>query len=148
MYIGAISVVTRAGILGWMVDRYGEPRLSRLGQILLALGLVTLPLTHTYWQLAISVAMVPLGTAFTFPCVSAMLSRVIANHERGLYMGVQQTFGGVARVIAPVWAGYAFDKFGVGVPFWTSAALVIGTLFMGFGLEGYMKPRPEPANAV
>ncbi len=143
MYIGAISVITRALILGWAVDRFGEPRLSRLGQGLLALGLLTLPFTTNYWQLAISVAMVPLGTAFTFPCVSAMLSRVIANHERGLYMGVQQTFGGVARVIAPVWAGYAYDHLGVAVPFLTSAVLVVGTLFMGFGLEGYLKPKSE-----
>jgi MFS family permease len=77
-----------------------------------------------------------------------MLSRVIASHERGLYMGVQQTFGGVARVIAPVWAGWAFDKLGTGVPFWTSAVLVVGTLFMGLDLEGYLKPKAEPAKAA
>jgi multidrug resistance protein len=147
MYIGAISVVTRAGILGYMVDRFGEPRLSRIGQTVLAMGLFLLPFTRTYWQLAIAVAMVPLGTAFTFPCVTAMLSRVIAQHERGLYMGVQQTFGGIARVIAPIWAGFAFDQLGVGVPFWTSAALVVGTIFLGLGLEGYMKPKVEPATA-
>jgi multidrug resistance protein len=148
MYIGAISVITRAGILGRLVDKYGEPRLSRLGQLRLALGLFAIPFTRSYWQLAIAVAMVPLGTAFTFPCVSAMLSRVIANHERGLYMGVQQTFGGAARVIAPVWAGFAFDHLGVGVPFWTSAVLVLGTMFLGFGLEGYIKPKAETVRAV
>jgi multidrug resistance protein len=141
MYIGGISVITRAGILGWMLDRYREPRLSRIGQVMLALGLFALPFTRTYWQLGLAVALVPLGTAFTFPCVSAMLSRVIATHERGLYMGVQQTFGGVARVIAPVWAGYAFDHLGHSVPFLTSAALVAGTIFLGLGMEGYLKPR-------
>ncbi|MGH7669376.1 MAG: MFS transporter, partial [Gemmatimonadaceae bacterium] len=31
MYIGAIGLVTRAGILGRMVDRFGESRLSRFG---------------------------------------------------------------------------------------------------------------------
>ena len=30
-YVGVISVVTRAGILGRMVDRYGEAQLSRIG---------------------------------------------------------------------------------------------------------------------
>jgi multidrug resistance protein len=137
MYIGAISVVTRAGFLGWMVDRFGEARLSRLGAVLLALGLATIPLTHAYWTLAIAIALVPLGTAFTFPCVTALLSRVISQHERGLYMGVQQTFGGVARVIAPIWAGFAYDSLGHGIPFWTSSALVIGTIFLGLGMEGY-----------
>lgn len=141
MYIGAISVVTRAGFLGWMVDRFGEAKLSRLGLVLLALGLTTIPLSHAYWTLAMAIALVPLGTAFTFPCVTGLLSRVISQHERGLYMGVQQTFGGVARVIAPIWAGFAYDSLGHGVPFWTSAALVIGTIFLGLGMEGYTKPK-------
>jgi nitrate/nitrite transporter NarK len=105
MYIGAISVLTRAGILGPMVDRLGEARLSRLGTLLLALGLTAIPFTHTYLPLALAVALVPLGTAFTFPCITSLLSRVISQHERGLYMGVQQTFGGVARVLGPIGAG-------------------------------------------
>jgi multidrug resistance protein len=139
MYIGAISVVTRAGILGRMIDHFGEARLSRIGLVLLAMGLASVPLTHQYWTLAIAVALVPLGTAFTFPCVTGLLSRVISSYERGLYMGVQQTFGGVARVIAPLWAGFAYDHLGIGVPFWTSAALVLGTIGLGLGMEGYVE---------
>src|SRR5690242_4914841 len=34
-YIGVISVLTRAVILGWAVDRFGEARLSRFGSALL-----------------------------------------------------------------------------------------------------------------
>ena len=59
-------------------------------------------------------------------------------------MGVQQTFGGVARVIAPLWAGFAYDHLGIGVPFYTSAAVVLATLLLGVGLEHYVKP-PVPA---
>src|SRR5882672_8569796 len=42
-YIGIISVLTRALILGWAVDKFGEARLSRIGQTLLAIGLAALP---------------------------------------------------------------------------------------------------------
>src|SRR5688572_26284356 len=134
-YVGVISVVTRAGILGRMVDRYGEAQLSRAGLILLASGLATLPLARGYVMLAISVALVPLGTAFTFPCVTSMLSRVISSRERGLYMGVQQTFGGLARVIVPLWAGFSYDHFGKAGPLFTSAALVFGTIMLGLGSD-------------
>src|SRR5690606_33651005 len=85
MYIGAISVLTRAVVLGPVVDRFGEARLSRFGTVVLALGLATIPLTHGYVGLALAVALVPLGTAFTFPCITSLLSRVISRHERGLY---------------------------------------------------------------
>jgi len=134
-YVGIISVVTRAGILGRMVDRYGEAQLSRIGLALLATGLATLPLARGYFALAIAVALIPLGTAFTFPCVTSMLSRVISSKERGLYMGVQQTFGGLARVIVPLWAGFSYDHFGRTVPLFTSAALVLGTIVLGFGTD-------------
>ena len=134
-YVGVISVVTRAGILGRMVDRYGEAQLSRIGLALLATGLATLPLAGGYFTLALAVALIPLGTAFTFPCVTSMLSRVISSRERGLYMGVQQTFGGLARVIIPLWAGFSYDHFGKTVPLFTSAALVFGTIVLGFGID-------------
>lgn len=143
MYIGAISVLTRAVILGPLVDRVGEAKLSRLGIILLAIGLAGIPFTDGYLSLALTVALVPLGTAFTFPCITALLSRVISRHERGLYMGVQQTFGGVARVVGPLWAGWAFDHLGIGVPFWTGALLVAGTLLLGFRMEEYVQRRPD-----
>jgi MFS family permease len=67
-----------------------------------------------------------------------MLSQVIPNHERGLYMGVQQTFGGVARVIGPIWAGFAFDYLGKGVPFFTGAALAAATIWLGVGIEDHI----------
>ncbi len=134
-YVGTISVITRAGILGRMVDRYGEAYLSRIGLAMLATGLATLPLARGYPSLAIAVALVPLGTAFTFPCVTSMLSRVISSRERGLYMGVQQTFGGLARVLVPLWAGFSYDHFGRSVPMFTSAALVLTTIAIGYGID-------------
>ena len=134
-YVGAISVITRAGILGRMVDRYGEAYLSRIGLTLLATGLATLPIAHGWVSLAISVALIPLGTAFTFPCVTSMLSRVISSRERGLYMGVQQTFGGLGRVLIPLWAGFSYDHFGHTVPLFSSALLVLGTIALGYGID-------------
>jgi MFS family permease len=149
VYIGSLSVIARAVILGKAVDVFGEPRLSRIGTALLTIGLAVLPFvpSRSWALLALVVAFLPLGTAFTFPAVTALLSRVIAPTERGLYMGVQQTFGGIARVIFPIIFGYSYDHLGIGFPFWISAAFVFGTLFLGSGLEEYAKPKPQEAAA-
>ncbi|MCZ8203949.1 MFS transporter [Gemmatimonas sp.] len=144
MYIGVLSVVVRALILGRLVDKVGEPQLSRVGLLLLAGGLVGLSFAPNLPLLALAVGMLPLGTAFTFPCVTAMLSRIVSSAERGLYMGVQQTFGGVTRVAFPVILGVAFDTFGQRSPFWISASVVLATLLMGRDLELYA-PRVSPA---
>jgi len=137
MYVGSISVFTRVLLLGRMVDWLGEAKLSRLGLVLLAAGVVGMPLSRNLVMLAIAVALIPLGTAFTFPCVTALLSRVIAPRERGLYMGMQQTYGGVARIIAPLFFGWAFDTIGVSSPYFFSSAFIIATIFLGFGLDQY-----------
>ena len=94
----------------------------------------TLPFAPSVGWVALSIAFWPLGTAFTFPAVTAMLSKVISNEDRGLYMGVQQTFGGMSRVIFPIALGWAFDHMVPGAPFWISATLVIMTLSFSMSL--------------
>jgi len=145
MYIGSISVFTRVLVLGRAVDWLGEANLSRLGIVLLAAGVVGMPLSQNLWMLAFAVALIPLGTAFTFPCVTALLSRVISQRERGLYMGMQQTYGGVARIIAPLFFGWAFDSIGVSSPYFFSSAILLATISLGFGLDKYARPAPAAA---
>jgi len=140
MYIGSISVFARVLLLGRAVDWLGEANLSRLGLILLATGVLGMPLSGNLAMLALAVALIPLGTAFTFPCVIALLSRVIDQRERGLYMGMQQTYGGVARIIAPLFFGWAFDSIGVSAPYFFSSAIILATLSLGFGLDQYARP--------
>lgn len=140
MYVGAISVFARVLLLGRAVDWLGEANLSRLGLVLLAAGVLGMPLSRNLAMLAVAVALIPLGTAFTFPCVTALLSRVISSGERGLYMGMQQTYGGVARIIAPLFFGWAFDSLGVSSPYFFSSAFIIATIFLGFGLDKYARP--------
>ena len=146
--------MARLLFLGPAVDRFGEARLSRIGTVLLALGLVLIPLSKSLPMLALAVALLPLGTAFTFPCVTAMLSRVISPAERGLYMGVQQTFGGVTRVLFPLGAGFLYDRFIPGVAFWVGGTVVASTLLLNIvSLPTSLRqepvrdlpPQPEPA---
>lgn len=163
-FVGIFSILPRAFLLGPAVSRFGELRLSRVGTVLLTVGLAIIPLTHRmgmphmvaglfngappawlaamvpYYGLAVALILVPLGTAFTFPCVTAMLSHVTPSHEHGLYMGVQQTFGGLSQVVFPVLGGWLFDRV-IGLPFLVSAAFVFVTIFLGLGLQPYVRRR-------
>ena len=68
----------------------------------LGFGLALVPLTafmkltslpnFSWLPFAAVIALVPLGAALNFPSVTALLSRVVDESERGLYMGVQQTY--------------------------------------------------------
>jgi MFS family permease len=140
MYFGAMGVIVRAGLLGAAVKRLGEARLARLGLVLLAAGLALIAFARSYATTIVAITLMPLGTAFLFPCITALLSRVVPSKERGLHMGVQQTYGGVSRVAFPVLAGFLIDRFGTGSPYALAAVLVAATLLITAPLEQYMHP--------
>ncbi|HEX7023314.1 MAG TPA: MFS transporter [Gemmatimonadales bacterium] len=128
MYFAGLGVVIRAGILGRMVAWLGEVRLARVGIVFLALGLAIAAVGRSYAVLFTSFTLMPMGTAFLFPSVTGLLSKIVSRRERGVYLGVQQTFGGVGRVAFPLLAGMMMDRFGRGSPFLVAAILVIATL--------------------
>ena len=131
------------------MDLLGEARLARLGIVVLAAGLAATGLARSSWALAAGFTLMPLGTAFLFPCVTGLLSQVVPSRERGLYMGVQHTFGGVSRVAFPIAAGLLIDRYGAGVPFWLAGLLVLATLPLSRAIGGRAEPEPTiPAEAL
>jgi MFS family permease len=136
-YIGGVGLVMRALLLGPAVRRFGEVGVTRLGSLSLILGLTLLPvpamlhLTRPVQLtlLALAALFMPVGTALLFPATTALVSRRANRSETGQTMGVQQSFGSVARLIGPVCAGAIFEA-DIRYPFWAAAALMLGTSFL------------------
>ena len=84
----------------------------------------------------------PVGTACLFPAVTSLLSQSVTARERGLYLGVQQTYGGVTRVLFPILGGAAMDAAGVGSPFGIAAVLLLCALPLTTGLEAARRSAP------
>lgn len=130
LYITIMAVVMRALILGWLVDRLGETRVMRAGAIIFGIGMAVYTLPDTIWMLALALPLVPIGQALLFPAVTALSSHRSDAKEQGQMMGVQQAFGGAARVVGPIWAGAAFQGLGPTSPFLIAALImaVVGVL--------------------
>jgi hypothetical protein len=58
-------------------------------------------------------------------------------------MGVQQAFGGVSRLLGPMWSTALFG-WRVAAPFWAAAALMMGGRLLTLRME-HEKPRPPSA---
>jgi multidrug resistance protein len=138
MYFGLMGVIIRTLLLGPVVRWLKEPRVARMGLVFLAAGLCLTSLSHSYASLFTAFTFMPLGTAFLFPCVTSLLSRVVPASERGLQMGVQQTYGGLSRVAFPIFAGLLVDHYGSGPPFMVAGLMVLATLLMTASLEKYV----------
>ncbi len=127
VYVGAVSVLMRTVVLGPMVRWLGEVKLIRVGAFSVALGMILIPLPESILGLAAAVVLVPVGTALLFPATTSQVSHRAPEGRTGLMLGVQQSFGGVARMIGPIWAGAVFEHVGIAVPFWIAGGIVMAT---------------------
>ncbi len=100
----------------------------------MAIGLFAIPLPTFLIGTLIVISFVPIGTALLFPNVSALVSFRTPNAELGQMLGVQQSFGGVSRVIAPLWATAAF-QLGPSLPFFISAGVVAVVTLLAFSVK-------------
>lgn len=151
-FVGTISLVMRSVILGPAVHRLGERGVMRLGLAALAAGFALQPFATSLPTFAGAILLIPIGTALLFPATTSLVSRYTPQHELGATMGVQQAYGGVARLVGPIGAGAAFQYLGIGSPFWISAALAAATFVFALGLEAPPRPRtleaPEAGTPV
>jgi len=133
--VGVVSLVMRSLILGPSVRWWGERGVMKLGLLALVAGFALQPLAPTLWLYGAVVVLVPVGTALLFPASSSLVSRFAERHTLGATMGVQQAYGGVARLIGPAWAGAAFQFLSPGAPFWIAALLALAAFFFALGIE-------------
>lgn len=148
--IGFVSVLMRALVLGWAVRLLGEVRVLRSGALALAAGLVLAPLAASPLGFLLAILCMPLGTALLFPSTTSLISRYASRHEVGELYGVQQAFGGSSRLLAPIWAGAAYQlcppssglACGGALPFWVSAGILMLTLFTALRI----RPGDAPAS--
>lgn len=147
-YVGGISLVMRAFLLGPAVRRFGEVGVTRLGALSLIAGLVLIPFAPSVWVLAFAVVFVPVGTALLFPATTALVSHHAPRNETGQVMGVQQTFGGVARMLGPLWSGAVFQHLNIRAPFWLAASLMGAVSFLTVQLKESARPQAPTATAT
>jgi DHA1 family tetracycline resistance protein-like MFS transporter len=83
-------------------------------------------------------AMVPLalGNGMTNPALSSLISRAAHADERGSTLGVSQSASSVARIFAPLWAGWSFQHIGLSVPFATGALIMAVAVLIALSLPG------------
>ena len=154
-FVGTISLVMRSLILGPVVRRIGEVGALRVGLGALVAGFALQAVAPSVPLFLLVIVLVPIGTALLFPATTSLVTRFAGRHELGSTMGVQQAFGGVARLVGPLWAGAAFQSLGASSPLWISSALAAGTLVFAAGLTpparaavAAVAPAPEAAAAA
>ncbi|HEX2164643.1 MAG TPA: MFS transporter [Thermoanaerobaculia bacterium] len=151
-YVGGVSLLMRALLLGPINHRLGDVKTMRVGALALALGLALAPVPRSFLGLGLVILLVPVGTALLFPATTSLVSRLSERRETGQNLGVQQGFGGVARMVGPIWSTAVFQHVGLAAPFWMAAGLMGLVILVSFGVHPPPRParpgQPPPAEAA
>ena len=106
-YAGVIAALVQ-GVIGRLVKKFGEPKLIFSSLIVFAIGLAGLPFAKSLPEILIVLALLAIGSGLNRPPVFGMISLSSSPHEQGANLGVAQSFGSLARILGPIFAGSLF----------------------------------------
>ena len=99
--VGLTSAVVQAGLLGWLMKRFGEVKLSLLGLASGAIVFVLYGLATQGWMMYVFILCNLLAFA-AGPALQAIVSRATDPREQGALMGSLQSLSSLAIVVVPV----------------------------------------------
>jgi MFS family permease len=127
--LNTLMIITLEIPLNAATAHWSFRRTLTLGASLFALGFGALAVSHTYFEVALTVVIWTFGEMILFPSMSAYVSQIAPKNRHGEYMGLYMMTFSLAFTVGP-WIGtLALDHFGP-VALW-SATLVAGLFSAG-----------------
>ena len=123
-FVGVILVIVQGALVGRVVKWIGEHHIVPASLALVAAGLLMIPATTSVAALLVASGVMAVGMGFNNPSLMSLISRYSAAEDQGGVMGLTQSLNSLARIVGPMWGGFAFDRLGIGMPYITSAAVM------------------------
>jgi MFS family permease len=134
VYIGVLLVLVQGGLVGSMVKRLGERRLILYSILVMAAGLMVLPLAANLWLLLPGLALLAFGSGLHNPSSLGLLSLLTDPSEQGGTSGIYRSFGALARALGPITGTFMFQAIGIRSPFWAAGGLMLASFPLGWSL--------------
>lgn len=128
--VGLGSAIVQGTMIGWLQRRFGERNLMIYGSMMVAvgLGMIAFIPTSLFLPLSIvSIALLSLGNGCLSPTLLSQLSRNAEQHEQGEVLGMNQSFGSLARIAGPALGGRLYELWH-GLPYVTSGVIMLAAL--------------------
>jgi multidrug resistance protein len=119
--LGLSSAVVQGLLLARVSKYLSRMKIISIGAFCLMLGLGLIPFGGSFLGLTIIAVILSLGTGSLQPTLLSLISEFTSETEQGLTLGVNQSLSALARVLGPLWGGFAFEYLGYAFPFLTGA---------------------------
>ena len=129
LVVGVVATVVQGGLIGPLVTRFGEWRLTLAGLGFVIIGCLLIPMANRSNAAGVvfsAVAILALGTGLVTPCLRALVSRRLGDSGQGAALGSLQGLQSLGSFIGPPVAGFSYDMLGQRSPFWLGIALLVG----------------------
>jgi MFS family permease len=159
-FCGVVGAFVQGGMIGRLVQRWGEARVIAISLLLTGLSLAPMPFLHgssdLSWNilvradglpwlgLLVALAVLSIGSSLTRPPLFGLLSSLTSAAEQGATIGVAQSAGSLARILGPIYAAPLLDRH-LALPYLSCAILAIATALLVHRQLGSTRAGPTPA---
>lgn len=138
--IGLTSAIVQGGLIGRINKMMSKKKILIVASFIIMVSLALIPYAGSFLGLAIVVMVLSYGMGTFQPTVLSLISEVTSEAEQGITLGLNQSLSSFARVLGPLWGGFAFEYLGYPFPFLTGAAFTfVMLLFAVFYLPKKIK---------
>ena len=146
--IGVIAILVQGGLIRPAVQRFGEIGCVLAGVGLMAAGfglLAAAQNTATFWT---GLVVSSIGIGLISPCISALLTRAVADHQQGGVAGWQQSALAIGRSVGNLAGGFCFARIGPAGP--PALGVLLGLLALPglLALRGWLNRSRDAGGAV
>ena len=127
--VGVVSVVVQGAVVGKVVAWIGEIKTIILGTLILGVSYTMIGLSSSTTMLYVFTGVNAAGFALSGPSLNALISERTHKDEQGTMLGLAQSWGALARVLGPPFAGILFG-FSIALPFYTGAFFMLCGMLM------------------
>jgi multidrug resistance protein len=122
---GLTSAIVQGGLIGYIDKLISKQNILKISSLSISVSLALIPYGGTFLGLAIISGILSIGTGMLQPTLLSLISDVTTENEQGITLGVNQSLSALARVLGPLWGGFAFEFLGYPFPFLTGAVFML-----------------------
>ncbi|MCL6494719.1 MAG: MFS transporter, partial [Ignavibacterium sp.] len=119
--IGLTSAIVQGTLIGQVNKFLTKKKIFIISSFLISLNLALIPYAGNFLGLAIVGFFLSIGTGLFQPTILSLISEVTSEKEQGVTLGINQSMSAFARMLGPLWGGFAFEYLGYQFPFLTGA---------------------------
>ena len=128
LVVGVVATVVQGGLIGPLVKRFGEWRLTLLGLGLVIAGCLMIPALGSADQpgtIFLAVGILAFGTGLVTPSLRSLVSRRLGEEGQGAALGSLQALQSLGSFLGPPLAGLSYDLIGPASPFAGAGLLLL-----------------------